>query len=80
MAQTHAESTVEQHSARLEDSHLRAQHSSFTTSECLKDVNQKQHISVIHDFVVRNHTITVTLHSVTAQWKIIGSASMFSSA
>ncbi|GFV88534.1 hypothetical protein TNCV_1243471 [Trichonephila clavipes] len=48
--------------------------------EWLKDVNQKQHISVKHDFVVRNHAITVTLHSGTTQWKIIGCASMFSSA
>ncbi|GFU58852.1 hypothetical protein TNCV_4782711 [Trichonephila clavipes] len=28
-----------------------------------KDVNQKQHICVKHDFVVSNHTITVNLHS-----------------
>ncbi|GFS62788.1 hypothetical protein TNCV_3202111 [Trichonephila clavipes] len=44
-----------------------------------KDVNQKQHICVKHDFVVSNHTITVTLHSGTTQWKILGSGSMFSS-
>ncbi|GFS96416.1 hypothetical protein TNCV_17421 [Trichonephila clavipes] len=30
-----------------------------------KDVNQKQHICVKHDFVVSNHTITVDLHSGT---------------
>ncbi|GFY02015.1 hypothetical protein TNCV_5098761 [Trichonephila clavipes] len=40
--------------------------------EWLKEVNQKQHISVKHDFVVGNPTITVTLHSGTNQWKIIG--------
>ncbi|GFW12995.1 hypothetical protein TNCV_3329271 [Trichonephila clavipes] len=33
-----------------------------------KDVNQKQHICVKHDFVGSNHTITVTLHSSTTQW------------
>ncbi|GFX97074.1 hypothetical protein TNCV_1998061 [Trichonephila clavipes] len=38
-----------------------------------KDVNQKQHICVKHDFVVSNHTITVNLHSGTTQWKILGS-------
>ncbi|GFX08749.1 hypothetical protein TNCV_4227691 [Trichonephila clavipes] len=43
-----------------------------------KDVNQKQHICVKHDFVMSNHTITVTLHSGTTQWKILGSGSMFS--
>ncbi|GFW38011.1 hypothetical protein TNCV_4632121 [Trichonephila clavipes] len=43
-----------------------------------KDVNQKQHICVKHDFVVSNHTITVNLHSGTTQWKILGSGSMFS--
>ncbi|GFX85889.1 hypothetical protein TNCV_2472911 [Trichonephila clavipes] len=43
-----------------------------------KDVNQKQHICVKHDFVVNNHTITVNLHSGTTQWKILGSGSMFS--
>ncbi|GFV69368.1 hypothetical protein TNCV_4589651 [Trichonephila clavipes] len=32
-----------------------------------KDVNQKQHICVKHDFVVSNHTITVNLHSGTTQ-------------
>ncbi|GFS70827.1 transposable element Tcb1 transposase [Trichonephila clavipes] len=30
-----------------------------------KDVNQKQHICVKHDFVVSNQTITVNLHSVS---------------
>ncbi|GFV33232.1 hypothetical protein TNCV_3948861 [Trichonephila clavipes] len=43
-----------------------------------KDVNQKEHICVKHDFVMSNHTITVTLHSGTIQWKILGSGSMFS--
>ncbi|GFU59568.1 hypothetical protein TNCV_3185411 [Trichonephila clavipes] len=43
-----------------------------------KDVNQKQHICVKHDFVVSNHTITVNLHSGTTQWTILGSGSMFS--
>ncbi|GFW78152.1 hypothetical protein TNCV_136211 [Trichonephila clavipes] len=44
-----------------------------------KDVNQKQHICVKHDFVMSNHTIRVTLHSGAIQWKILGSGSMFSS-
>ncbi|GFT66703.1 hypothetical protein TNCV_1961581 [Trichonephila clavipes] len=44
-----------------------------------KDVNQKQHIFVKHYFVVSNRTITITLHSDTIQWKIVGSGSMFSS-
>ncbi|GFS98307.1 hypothetical protein TNCV_2208461 [Trichonephila clavipes] len=43
-----------------------------------KDVNQKQHICIKHDFVVSNHTITVNLHSGTTQWKILDSGSMFS--
>ncbi|GFX28052.1 hypothetical protein TNCV_2928261, partial [Trichonephila clavipes] len=40
-----------------------------------KDVNQKLHICIKHDFVVSNHTITVNLHSGTTQWKILGSDS-----
>ncbi|GFX01869.1 integrase catalytic domain-containing protein [Trichonephila clavipes] len=39
MSQTQAEGAAEQHADRLEDAHLRAHHSCFTTSE--RDVNQK---------------------------------------
>ncbi|GFW64244.1 hypothetical protein TNCV_2414951 [Trichonephila clavipes] len=65
MSQTQAEGAAKQHAARLKEAHLRAHHSSLTTSE--RDVNQKQHICVKHDFVVSNHTITVNLHSGTTQ-------------
>ncbi|GFU43140.1 hypothetical protein TNCV_4289791 [Trichonephila clavipes] len=75
MSQTQAEGAAEQHADRLEDAHLRAHHSCFTTSErCY----QKLHICIKHDFVVRNHRITVNLHPGTTQWKILGSGSMFS--
>ncbi|GFW77907.1 hypothetical protein TNCV_3911171 [Trichonephila clavipes] len=47
MSQTQAEGAAKQHAARLEEAHLRAHHSCFTS----KNVNQKQHIRVKHDFV-----------------------------
>ncbi|GFV46859.1 hypothetical protein TNCV_1938821 [Trichonephila clavipes] len=74
MSQTQAEGATKQQAARLEEAHLRAH---IHVLQHQKDVNQKQHICVKHDFVVSNHTITVNLHSGTTQWKILGSGSMF---
>jgi hypothetical protein len=36
-----------------------------TGSEWLKNVNEKQHISIKHDSVLSIHAITITLHSGT---------------
>ncbi|GFX14010.1 hypothetical protein TNCV_612151 [Trichonephila clavipes] len=74
MAQTHAEGTAEQPDLRM---HI-CKHI-IRVLQHQKDVNQKQQICVKHDFVGSNHTITVTLHPGTIQWKILGSGSMFSS-
>ncbi|GFV82698.1 uncharacterized protein TNCV_1619271 [Trichonephila clavipes] len=49
MAQTHADGAAEQHVAKLEDAHLRAHIISVLQHQ--KDINQKQHICVKHDFV-----------------------------
>ncbi|GFY16965.1 hypothetical protein TNCV_3690231 [Trichonephila clavipes] len=76
MSQTQAEGAAEQHADRLEDAHLRAH--IIRVLQHQKDVNQKQHICIKHDFVVSNHTITVNLHPGTTQWKILGSGNMFS--
>ncbi|XP_062976369.1 ATP-dependent DNA helicase PIF6-like [Elgaria multicarinata webbii] len=43
-----------------------------TGSEWLKDVNEKQQISVKHDSVLSNHAITIALHSGTTQLLKIG--------
>ncbi|GFX82074.1 hypothetical protein TNCV_398041 [Trichonephila clavipes] len=48
MSQTQAEGAAEQHAARLEDAHLLH---IIRVLQHQKDVNQKQHISVKHDFV-----------------------------
>ncbi|GFS83803.1 hypothetical protein TNCV_611251 [Trichonephila clavipes] len=76
MSQTQAEGAAEQHAARDMRMHI-CEHI-IRVLEHQKNVNQKQHICVKHDFVVSNHTIAVNLHSGSTQWKILGSGSMFS--